>query len=476
MSWLQRWRRLRRLLTLGRNPRVAESQASEDESVSIPAWPTRTDAFILLPDQAQDQPAQLRALALCNTQGQPAFAFEPGERMVVYVEWEIPALPDGQVLGVGLHVDGLEQRPLSPADAFRFPQVVAPDPQRPLRLRARYVVRLEFLPGEYGLSVELVAARADHWRAYQAGQMEEAEFAATLRSLARRERLVRLWIVQAPEKPLPARPLAALTEHMQVSLASAADEQPSGNRSAPILHRQDPLPALIHVTHQKAGSQWIYSILRQAFPDRIVPPAMRNAHFLAAPVQQGKIYPTVYLAHEQFRQARLPDKWVRFVIIRDLRDTMISAYFSIKESHPPIGPIRTWRRILRQLSKEDGLLWVMENWLPGMANIQASWLQAGERLLRYEDLLRRDVEILSHILLTEAGWPIEPAVLERIIVNHRFENIAGRKLGEEDVGSHLRKGAPGDWRNHFTPLVKERFKLLYGHLLIAVGYERDLDW
>ena len=40
----------------------------------------------------------------------------------------------------------------------------------------------------------------------------------------------------------------------------------------------------------------------------------------------------------------------------------------------------------------------------------------------------------------------------------------------------LRKGIVGDWRNHFTPKVKERAKELIGEALIELGYEKGLDW
>jgi len=34
----------------------------------------------------------------------------------------------------------------------------------------------------------------------------------------------------------------------------------------------------------------------------------------------------------------------------------------------------------------------------------------------------------------------------------------------------------GDWRNHFTPRVKQTFLEHNGDLLIAAGYERDHNW
>ena len=42
--------------------------------------------------------------------------------------------------------------------------------------------------------------------------------------------------------------------------------------------------------------------------------------------------------------------------------------------------------------------------------------------------------------------------------------------------STFRKGAIGDWRNHFTEEHKDAFKAIAGDLLIALGYESDLNW
>ena len=42
--------------------------------------------------------------------------------------------------------------------------------------------------------------------------------------------------------------------------------------------------------------------------------------------------------------------------------------------------------------------------------------------------------------------------------------------------AHQRKGIAGDWRNHFSDELKGDFKERWGDLLIATGYERDLDW
>ena len=52
----------------------------------------------------------------------------------------------------------------------------------------------------------------------------------------------------------------------------------------------------------------------------------------------------------------------------------------------------------------------------------------------------------------------------------------GRKEGDEDVKSHFRKGAPGDWINHFSADHKALFKSLYPDLVVKLGYEASDDW
>jgi len=236
-------------------------------------------------------------------------------------------------------------------------------------------------------------------------------------------------------------------------------------------------PSLIHVTHWKAGSQWIHKILRTCFPEQIIPPALGNIQFVNQHISMGQVYPTVYVTKEEFNTAILPEKWVRFVVIRDLRDTLVSGYFSIKISHPPMGQIAEWRKILNEVDMEQGLLFLMNNWLPDSAAIQQSWLSGNESLIRYEFLLKNDLEILTDIILKQAGIPIPLHTLETAIISSRFENVTGgRQLGNENMNVHERKGLPGDWKNHFSENIKNAFKEKYGDLLIQSGYETNKTW
>src|SRR4051794_4521850 len=83
-------------------------------------------------------------------------------------------------------------------------------------------------------------------------------------------------------------------------------------------------PTVLHVTHYKAGSQWILQTLKGPAPPRFVSPELGSTHFLGKPVLPGKLYPTLYVTKEEFDSVELPKRWRRFVVIRDLRDTLIS--------------------------------------------------------------------------------------------------------------------------------------------------------
>jgi hypothetical protein len=58
---------------------------------------------------------------------------------------------------------------------------------------------------------------------------------------------------------------------------------------------------VFHITHWKAGSQWILKILEDLQPDRIVSPRVGEGQFFVDKLIEGKIYPTTYL-HRKTRR------------------------------------------------------------------------------------------------------------------------------------------------------------------------------
>jgi lipopolysaccharide transport system ATP-binding protein len=234
---------------------------------------------------------------------------------------------------------------------------------------------------------------------------------------------------------------------------------------------------VFHITHHKAGSQWINRILHALTFDRLVLPETDDVQFLNRPILPGKVYPTVYVTREQFEGTALPGNSRWFVVIRDLRDTLVSGYFSIKHSHKlELEKDHRLRSRLQESSTEDGLLYLLDFWLPDRAIVQRSWAGGPDDILKYEDMLAKDEEILARVLLGHCRLSVPIEKFREVVIANRFEIRTGRSRGQEDVGSHERKGIAGDWRNHFTDKLAKTFKDRFGELLVTTGYERNDRW
>jgi len=479
-------------------------------------WPL-SKAFIDLAGVAQitDGTARCTAVAICDDQ-QPARHFYQGQQAHFYYEFEVSdfiATPAG-----GLEIIDLNGGVIHGKNAYQY-NITAPDEVAPgTRLRYHHVIHLELGAGEYTFAVTLASVDSSLYSRYQQGTIAEHEFRSRIRERCRVQRAGTFSIGYHPTAKLLHHGLANLpgriesqviaVEHDRSSQPSVGSGTTSQNKkgwlsiprkiigadrshgndvqAAPFAAPPQQAPAasrtdastIFHVTHWKAGSQWIYQILQHCAPDRIVEPQVGESQFLHHPLQAGKIYPTVYVTKQQFDQVLKPEGSRRFVIIRDLRDTLISAYFSIKVSHS----LQTWmqdyqRAALQSMTIEDGLIYLMDEWLTGCARIQLSWIEADEPILHYEDLLDRDVEVLERVLLDECQLGVSRDLLREAILANRFEHLAGgRARGQEEITAHARKGISGDWRNYFTERVKRAFKIRYGSLLVASGHERDLHW
>lgn len=438
-------------------------------------WPP-IEAFLDLSsaNEISDGRARCISVALCDEEGRPTRVFYQGQSAHFFYEFEI--------LGeIGIPAGGLEfcdftGRVVHGKNTFQY-GTPTPYPIQPgRRLRYHHCLRLEISPGEYMFTIGLASTDMESYLAYQEGRLGHEHFAQRVYEHCR--------VINAGSFTVRLDPTGRLLHHGVVNLPGDCRmtvAEPEMQKSPPLVPRNDAVkmgPTIFHITHWKAGSQWIYKILRDCAPEHIVPPQLGESQFLHWPLLEGRVYPTVYVTKQQFDSVRLPANWRRFVVIRDLRDTLVSAYFSIKVSHPILeSRMAYWRGILHSLSLEEGLIYLMDEWLPYCARIQLSWLEAGERLIRYEDLLEHDLDILEQVLINECQLAVPPEKLRAAILANRFEQLTkGRPRAQEDVTAHERKGIAGDWRNYFTERVKRAFKARYGGLLIATGYEMDLNW
>ncbi|MCJ7716383.1 MAG: sulfotransferase domain-containing protein [Anaerolineales bacterium] len=84
--------------------------------------------------------------------------------------------------------------------------------------------------------------------------------------------------------------------------------------------------------------------------------------------------------------------------------------------------------------------------------------------------MNRDATI-EKILDYIEGFDVEFPCTRLEAINAIRKTIQPKKAGT------FRKGQPGNWREHFTPENKIRFKRVAGDLLTKLGYEEnDQDW
>jgi hypothetical protein len=236
------------------------------------------------------------------------------------------------------------------------------------------------------------------------------------------------------------------------------------------------LPTIFHITHYKSGSQWVYNVLQACAPDRIIAPRNEVAQFLGQSVISGMIYPTLYVTREEFESVSIPPKHIKFVTMRDLRDSLVSWYFSASQSHRDNPNLLQVRSELNTKNKADGLRNAIRGQGPMLAAFQLSWMNSDALIIRYEDLLEDEMLYFKRITY-HCQLPVTDENLQQIVQQFSFGNkSSGRTRGSEDTASHLRKGVQGDWANHLTGALLEEFKDCFDDVLIATGYEKDRDW
>jgi lipopolysaccharide transport system ATP-binding protein len=422
--------------------------------------------------QIGDGSGRCIAFAMRDARGIPARQFEQGESAHFHFDFALDE-DIGSVSG-GIEISDESGRVVHGKDTF---QRLAVDP---IEGRAGSVVRfhveveLRLGIGHYRGTIGLASVDARELARYREGSESYLQLSKAVREHLRVVGICTFEVIPRADGRLSHHGLADLPGSLAAQTLSGG-ERAAGRAASP--RPFGSAPTVYHVTHWKAGSQWLHRILAECAPERIVAPMVGETQFRHWALQAGRIYPTVYVNRKDFDAREQPGPFRVFVVIRDLRDTLVSGYFSMKVSHAPIDrAVSRLRDALRGMSFDAGMVYLMDEWLPECARIQLSWLESGARLIRYEELLRDDIGVLEPLLIEECGIDVPRERLRRIIVAHRFQSLTGRAPGVEDVTAHERKGVHGDWRNHFSEAVKRAFKARFGGVLAATGYEQGLDW
>ncbi|MDC0936289.1 sulfotransferase domain-containing protein [Pirellulales bacterium] len=200
-------------------------------------------------------------------------------------------------------------------------------------------------------------------------------------------------------------------------------------------------------------------------------------------------FPAVLHGHQLVEKQGPPTIYV----LRDGRDALTSAYFYFRRSVPGSDlskAPRHVRRIFRGARDVDdvqaNLPAFIESQCTSPISTPQNWAQHAQSalhsdhknlpILRYEQM-KSDCE--ASLAEAMSVFLEKPANMQRVresVDRFSFARQSGRQPGQEDSAAIVRKGATGDWVNHFTREAAEVFDHYCGDALIEFGYETDRSW
>ncbi len=232
------------------------------------------------------------------------------------------------------------------------------------------------------------------------------------------------------------------------------------------------LPLYVVNEFPKSGGTWVGQMLGRAlgvpFPRNRFPmlrPSIMHGHYL----RPGGIKNAVVVWRDGrdvmvswYHQQLIPHQWNRLQVARSRRELPLDDYDDVYRNLPafieyaftrPHSPNFSWTDFVRRWHGRKGIVNV-----------------------RYEDLRRDAAGELRRVVSELTGEELSLERAAGIADEFSFERQSGRRSGEEDKKSFLRKGVVGDWRAQFGPAAREVFDRFAGEELILLGYERDREW
>jgi hypothetical protein len=268
------------------------------------------------------------------------------------------------------------------------------------------------------------------------------------------------------EKPLHRLGLFARGEKIQIEASSPAVQN------------------VYHACIQKTGSQWI----RTVFAD----PEIRQASRLAVHPQfrydQGSFMrtfprytfvPGLYIPYSLYTEIKKPTAYRTIYVVRDPREVIVSWYFSMRDTHRPMGRVPYYRRQLRQLDRARGLAFCIRELQLRFAFVRSWWDNRDDphvHVVRFENLVARPFATYK-AALAHCQIRVEDAVLNRVLDRYtkakmRERDLKRRRQSGDGAQSHYRQGKQG-WRELFEPWHLDLFHQINGDLLSLLGYAEN---
>jgi hypothetical protein len=97
---------------------------------------------------------------------------------------------------------------------------------------------------------------------------------------------------------------------------------------------------------------------------------------------------------------------------------------------------------------------------------------------RYEDLIADSEADLFGKIVAELGFESDEIALCRTVFKEHlvFDANGERTDRASRVGSHVRSGRTGQWKDVFDDVLAREFVRRFGNVLVELGYEPDNSW
>lgn len=221
----------------------------------------------------------------------------------------------------------------------------------------------------------------------------------------------------------------------------------------------------------KSGTTWIENMLKDYTDGVTIMPPMaiwheqfrssgfkyRPSNWLLRILDKGNFIMKLHIDSDEKFSKRLSSMNLKTIVVyRDIRDVSISYFYYVK---------RTWHHFdnsaLKNLSVEEGIDYFFQNRYDEYKLWIESWSSQSSEdiiLFQYEDLLK-DSELCLKKALLFLDQEIDGEKLKHSLNSNSFINKSGgRKNGDANNKSFVRKGVVAEWETVFTEEQKQNFK------------------
>jgi len=185
--------------------------------------------------------------------------------------------------------------------------------------------------------------------------------------------------------------------------------------------------------------------------------------------------PGLYIPYSLYKEIEKPDNYKTIYIYRDPRDIVVSWYYSMKETHYPMGSVPAHRRLLSGMTEGEGIEYCIRH-LQWKFSFLRQWLQHQDDpqvyFCRFEALTENPSDQWENIF-EHCKIDMSSREVSHLVSRYSKEKMRKKDLKErQDNKSHYRKDKKS-WKNIFNKKHKEIFKKVNGNILEVSGYEKD---